>query len=441
MTGEYLNDQVLAIKGNQRGDEGKGRFVDAFAAKYDIVGRYNGGPNAGHTVILPDGTEFDLHGIPSGVTHPNTMNVIGAGTLVDAQKLPGELDKLADKGIELTPDNLMISSAARLILPQHVVVDTLRENGERRQGSTKSGIAPCAADKALREGIAVSAINNDPGAIYERIIDELSTLRHEIVEERLPWQDEESVAYEYVTQALRLGEFVTDISLYLCRRLQAGDRLLAEGAQGFLLDIDHGMAPDTTSSSTTANGAPGGFGIPARYMQYVIGVSKAVQSHVGGGHFVTEVKQEEDPELYRQLHGDKSAVDAEVGTTTGRERRLGYLDLPGIRRAQMIDGDREHVITKLDWVPRYGDKLKVCSAYVRKGKMIDVAPDESYKLQQCTPLYEELENWTEDISEVRRFEDLPGAAKDYIEFIQQETDVPLTALGVGPRRDQVIPLK
>lgn len=426
---------VTVVQGLQRGDEGKGRFVDMLASEHEIVARYNGGPNAGHTVILPDDTEFDLHGIPSGIAHPHIMNVIGNGALVDASKLPGEIDKAAAKGVRLTPDNLMISSSAHLILPHLVSIDEIRECGSGSQGTTKSGIAPTAAAKFMREGVRAELINNDPQALFEAIERGLLKQRHERVEARLPNIDEEAVAYEYVEAAQRLGEFVTNTSLFLRRQLKEGANVLAEGAQAFLLDIDHGMYPHVTSSSPTAIGVPSGLGIPPKNFDRIIGVAKAVQSHVGGGHFVTEIT---DPQLLNRLHGDMSSVDAEKGTTTGRIRRLGHLDLPAIRAAQGVNGDTEMALTKLDWVSRYGKYIKVCVAYERKGKMLEEAPDAEYKIEESTPQYEKLPNWRRDIQDVRRFKDLPPNAKSYVRFIEEMTGVRISMIGVGPKRDQVI---
>lgn len=426
---------ITAIVGEQRGDEGKGRFVDMLAEEHDIVARFNGGANAGHTVVLPDGRDLALHQLPAGIAHPHTMNVIGNGTVVDPIKLNEELQTASDKGIEIDENRLMISSAAHLILPHHISQDELREAGSAQQGTTKSGIAPVYADKAMRSGLRVEVINNDIDQLATVVangIEDTNKLRAAAGLEKI---DTETMTVKYITNALEIGKFATDTTLYLNRKLHEGAEMLAEGAQAFLLDIDHGMYDAVTSSSTTVGGVLTGLGVPYKYIDRVIGVSKAVQSHVGGGPFTTEIT---DETLLSDLHGRLDQVDSETGTTTGRKRRLGHLDLAAIKRAQMINGTTEMVLTKLDWVPRYGETVLICTGYRRKGKYLEVSPDAAYKIKQSDPIYEELPTWEEDVSQVQQFEDLPQTAQEYIEFIEETTDLPVTMIGVGPRRDQVI---
>lgn len=433
---------VNVVVGLQRGDEGKGRFVDMLAEEHDIVARFNGGNNAGHTVVLPDERVLKLHMVPSGIAHPHTVNVIGNGALVNPIKLVEEIKDIESNGIAVHKGNLKLSSAAHLILPHHIFGDELREAGDGRQGSTKSGIAQVAAQKALRTGVRVEAIKHDPSGLYSLICEGLlvqKQLRKEagLAEIEL---DEKAIAEEYVENAKRLGRFVTDTTFYLNQALrgQKPARVLAEGAQAFLLDNDQGMYPFTTSSPTTTGGVSVGLGIPPAFIDRVTGVAKAIQSHVGDGPFVTEI---DDPDLLAQLHGDMTTVDAERGTTTGRTRRLGHLDLTQIRRAQMVNGTEDSqtmALTKLDWVPRYGADVSVCVAYERKGKTLKIAPDAAYKLDESKPLYETLPTWAEDIQDVREFTDLPANAQSYIEFVEDQTGVPISMIGVGPKRDQVI---
>lgn len=431
---------VNVVVGLQRGDEGKGRFVDMLAEEHDIVARFNGGNNAGHTVVLPDGRDIALHQVPSGIAHEHVVNVIGNGALVNPEKLAEEISSIEDKGIEVGEVNLKISSAAHLILPQHIYEDRIREAGENRQGSTCSGIAPVASYKAMRSGARLEMINNDPEGLYDLISEGLKAQRHERELYDMEKINESEVAKEYVNTAKKIGSYITDTVFFLNKELRKDEpaEILAEGAQAFLLDIDQGMYPYTTSSSTTSGGAAIGLGIAPSFIKDVVGIAKAVQSHVGGGPFVTEIH---DKEVLEQLHGDMSKIDAEKGTTTGRLRRLGYLDLPQIRRAQMVNAEKENqemALSKLDWLPRFGSVVKVCVAYERKGKTYEIAPDSAYKLEQCQPIYEELPTWKEDIQQVRKFSNLPDNAQDYVEFIEEQTEIPINMIGVGPQRDQVI---
>jgi len=249
--------------------------------------------------------------------------------------------------------------------------------------------------------------------------------------------DEQKITDEYIEGAKKLAGFVTDTVVYLNQELtkEKPARVLAEGAQAFLLDIDHGMYPYTTSTSTTAGGVPSGLGIAPSKIGKVIGVAKAVQSHVGGGPYITEVTDEAE---LAKLHGDMTTVDAEYGTTTGRKRRLGYLDLPQIRRANMINGTNEVILSKVDWVPRYGDQIKICVAYEKDGKTLQIAPDSALAIEAATPIYESLPSWTEDIQGIRKFSDLPKNAQTYVEFIEEKLGVPISIIGLGPDPDQII---
>lgn len=429
---------VDVLVGVQRGDEGKGRFVDYLAPDYDVVARFNGGNNAGHTVVLEDGRVLKLHLVPSGITHDGIVNVIGNGTLVNPVKLVEEIADIESKDIEVNLENLKLSSGSHLILPHHIFEDEIREaSPDRSQGSTKTGIAPVAAFKAMRYGARTEEIRNNPDGLFTVIYDALCAQKPLRDAAGLEPIDDREVAKEYVESAMKIGKYVTDTVYYLNQRLneETPARVLAEGAQAFLLDIDHGMYPFTTSTSTVSGGASTGLGIPPQKINKVIGVAKAVQSHVGGGPFVTEVL---DKDLNNQLHGDKTTVDAEYGTTTGRERRLGYLDLPQIRRANMINGTTELIISKLDWVPRFGEQVLICVDYDRKGKTLEISPDSARKLDQSTPNYEALPTWTENIQAIRSFDALPPEAQKYIEFIEKQTQVPVTMIGVGPNPDQII---
>ncbi|HEY1085756.1 MAG TPA: adenylosuccinate synthetase [Candidatus Saccharimonadales bacterium] len=401
-----ITGKVTVVIGLQRGDEGKGRVVDELAETHDIVARFNGGPNAGHTVVLPDGTELDLHLIPSGVAHPGTMNVIGNGCYLDPIKLLGEFEHMEEKGVIISPDILKISDSVHLILPQHIQEDTEREAGAGAQGSTKSGIAQVARDKYYRTGI---------------------TLGHALEDS----ETKASLPVDYQRAIDTLAPYVDDTVLYLNNALRAGKNILAEGAQGFLLDVDHGMYPFVTSSSTATGGAVTGLGIPPQVIGDVFGIVKATQSHVGGGVFVTEIT---DEELLARLRGKQGAVDAEFGTTTGRARRMGHLDLPQLRRAIDVCGVTQLVLTKVDCVPRYGDTITICERY----ESSEIAPASQFALEQQKPVYTQLGSWSEDISSITDFSALPKNAQDYITYVETRLATPITRIGVGPGRQQVI---
>jgi adenylosuccinate synthase len=427
--------KIIGVFGQQRGDEGKGRVVDMLAEECDIVARFNGGSNAGHTVVLPDGRELALHIVPSGIAHPKAVNVIGNGTIVDPVRFADELRDIEKLGIQVTPENLKVSASAHLVLPHYKQLEEIRELGRGAQGSTKAGIADTYAAKAQRAGVRAERLLGSHDSLLRVVREGLESVGTARKEHGLASVDIENEVKSYALALQKLQPFVTDTSVYVNEQLAGGATLLAEGAQAFLLDIDHGMYPYVTSSSTTAGGVAPGLGIAPTTLERSIGIVKAVQSHVGGGPFVTEIH---DEKLLSVLHGDMSTIDAEKGTTTGRVRRLGYLDITGIRRANMVNGTTELAITKLDWVPRYGKTIKVCTSYTYRGETLTMAPDSAWALEKCEPVYEELSAWDEDITEVRSFADLPQAAQDYITALETWTGLPVTYIGVGPRRDQVI---
>lgn len=448
MNREPQESYVEVVVGLQRGDEGKGRFVDMLAAYYDIVARFNGGDNAGHTVMLPDGRVLKLHMIPSGIAYEHAVNIVGRGCFVNPLNLLREIGDVESQGIAVNEANFKIDGGAQLILPQHIYDDVIREAGAKSQGSTKSGIAQVASYKALRSGIRADMINNDTDLLFWDIVNGLNSQQEAREEAGLDAINAEAVAENYIDKSKKIGSFITDTTYYVNKRWKEGANILAEGAQAFWLDVDHGMAPFTTSSTTTSGGVAPGLGLPPYAVNKVTGVIKATQSHVGGGPFVTEITNEEEPELLSRLHGDQTTVDAEFGTTTGRQRRLGHLDLPQVRRANMVNGTHEMALTKLDWLPRYGETILVCTKYERtklnedsgelETKIYDIAPDSARKLEQCRPVYEELPTWEEDIQHITNFADLPKEGKDYISFVEDQTGVPITMIGVGPGRDQVI---
>lgn len=426
---------LSGVFGEQRGDEGKGRIVDMLAAEHDIVARFNGGSNAGHTVVLPDGTELALHIVPSGIAQPGAVNIIGNGTVVDPVRFAAEIAGIEAAGITVTPDKLKVSASAHLVLPHYHYLDELRELGRGAQGTTKAGIADTYAAKARRDGVRAERILGDHASLLDIVRAGLKPIPMLRQKNGLEPNDIAADITTFTEAIDLLKPFITDTAVYLNKAMKEGANVLTEGAQAFLLDIDHGMYPFVTSSTTTSGGVATGLGIPPQTFDRIIGVVKAVQSHVGGGPFVTEIH---DETVLAQLHGDLSTVDAEKGTTTGRIRRLGYLDVAGIRRAHMINGTTEMALNKLDWVPRYGKTIKVCTGYNYRGETLEMAPDSAWALEKCTPVYSELPSWDEDISGIREFDKLPAQAQQYVLTIEKWTGTPITYIGVGPRRDQII---
>ncbi len=425
------------IVGLQRGDEGKGRFVDLLAGDYTVIARGNGGANAGHTVIPKSADEpLALHQIPSGVAYPDKLNIIGNGIYLDPVRLLKEMAAVRSVGLKLSPKNLLISNAAHLVLPHHIILDNLREAGNQAQGSTKSGIAYVAADKYLREGVRAETILEPASLLVGRVSDGLHR-----VNELLPTDQQRSKseiakeASDWFQAATQLQAYIADTVEVINERLQAGERVLAEGAQAFWLDINHGMYPAVTSSSTTVAGLLDGLGVSAKHLGKVVGVTKAVKSHVGGGPLVTEVT---DTKLADTIRGPLGKTDSEYGVTTKRPRRIGYPDLVELRNAIMVNGVDELAISKLDHVARYGPFVPIATSYTYEGKQRHTAPSSALALAKCQPNYQELPTWDKELSEVRDYTELPPEAVAFVELFETELGVPATRLGVGPHRDQVI---
>lgn len=424
------------IVGLQRGDEGKGRFVDLVAGKYDIVARANGGANAGHTVIPDESSEpLALHQIPSGVAYPDKLNIIGTGVYLDPQKLLVEMDSIRQAGLNVSTENLLISDAAHLVLPHHIWLDTLRESGSEAQGSTKSGIAYVAADKYLREGLRVEAAFH-PKLLFRRAFDGLSAVNASLPSKEQKSKAElETEAKAWVEATRALTNYVGDSNELINQRLQAGKKVLAEGAQAYWLDINHGMYPAVTSSSTTVSGLLDGLGVSSKFLGTVTGVTKAVKSHVGGGPLVTEIT---DEDLALKVRGPLGKSDSEYGVTTKRPRRIGFPDLVELRNAVRVNGVDEIAISKLDHVPRYGKTVPIATSYTFEGEQRTTAPSSAFALAECTPNYQELPTWKQELSSVRDYAELPPEATSFIELFETELGVPVSKIGVGPERSQVI---
>ena len=416
------------VLGAQWGDEGKGRVTDVFAESADFVVRYQGGNNAGHTLIIGE-ERFALSLIPSGVMYPGCTPVIGSGCVIDPKVLLAEVDMLADRGVDAR--RLRISGNAHLIMPYHRKLDAVMERhlGKHNIGTTKKGIGPAYTDKYSRRGIRVQDLY-DPKIFRDKVDSALEDTNRVLarVYNQLA-MDPAKIADEYLGYAERLLPYVTDTSLELWEALRDGKQVLFEGAQGTLLDIDHGTYPFVTSSNPTAGGAPVGSGIGPKAIDRIVGVAKAYISRVGTGPFPTELDDETGNTMVE--------LGGEYGTVTGRRRRCGWLDLVALRYAVRINSLTEIFITKLDILSAF-DTIRVATAYMSLGERYDEFPRQQRVLYNCTPVYDELQGWTTDITGCRRETDLPKAARAYIEYIEAHAGVPVSFVSVGPERQQML---
>ncbi len=419
---------VKIVLGAQWGDEGKGRVTDSFAEHADYVVRYQGGNNAGHTIVVED-QRFALSLIPSGVMYPACTPVIGSGCVVDPTVLLGEINMLSSRGVD--PSKLRLSSNAHLVMPYHRKLDAVQERflGRNQIGTTKKGIGPAYTDKFARRGVRVQDLF-DPKIFADKVEAALNDTNRILTRGYNQMAvDPERVIDEYLALAPRLLPFVDDTALLLWNAVHNGKEVLFEGAQGTLLDVDHGTYPFVTSSNPTAGGALIGSGIGPKDIDRVIGVAKAYISRVGTGPFPTEL-HDETGETMIELGG-------EYGTVTGRRRRCGWLDLVALRYASRINSLTDLFITKIDILSAF-DTLKVAVGYTSLGEEYDEFPRQQRVLYECVPVYEELPGWKTDITGCRSWGDLPIEARNYIEFIEESTGVPVGWISVGPERSQLI---
>ncbi len=425
------------IVGAQWGDEGKGHITDLLAEKAAVVARYSGGDNAGHTITV--GSEiFKLHLIPSGIIHGNAVCLIGNGVVVNPATALREMDALAARGVDVGPARLKISRHAHLITPAHIALDKAREQqrGSGAIGTTLRGIGPAYTDKAGRIGLRAGQMA-DPAAFGEAIREHITRHNQTLTQiYGMEPLDATAVAAEYAIFARRLAPHLVDGGLLVDRALLAGQHVLAEGAQGSLLDIDHGTYPFVTSSSPTAGGACTGLGVGPKTVGRVVGVAKAFTSRVGSGPFPTELSG--DAAL--RLRGTGEKPWDEYGTTTGRPRRVGWLDLVVLHHARRINSLTDFVISKLDILSGLPE-IPVCVAYELDGERITHFPPEIETLARCAPVYEVLPGWEDDIMNVHRLVDLPANARRYVDFIAAQTGVPVSYISVGPGRGQFIAVK
>jgi adenylosuccinate synthase len=416
----------VVVVGTQWGDEGKGKITDFLSENAEVIARYQGGDNAGHTIVI-DGTKYKLHLIPSGIFYPEKISVIGNGVVVNPKSLVKELAYLHDSGI--TTDNLRISDRAHVILPYHIKLDQLQEDakGDNKIGTTIKGIGPAYMDKAARVGIRIADLL-DKEIFAERLKINLEQKNREFTKMyEVDPVDFQEIFDEYYEYGQQIKKYVTDTSVILNDALDAGKRVLFEGAQGVMLDIDQGTYPYVTSSNPVAGGVTIGSGVGPSKISKVVGVCKAYTSRVGDGPFPTELNDE----VGRQIR----EVGHEYGTTTGRPRRVGWFDSVVMRHSRRVSGLTNLSLNSIDVLTGL-DEVKICVAYDLDGERIDYYPASLETLQRCTPIYETLPGWSEDITGVRHLDELPETAKNYVRRVSELVGVKISTFSVGPGRDQ-----
>jgi adenylosuccinate synthase len=418
---------VQIIVGAQWGDEGKGKIVDMLSDGADIVARYQGGANAGHTVCIGD-KQYVLHLIPSGMFHENITCVIGNGVVIDPVALMGEIGQLQKAGVSIR-GRLLVSHNAHLIMPYHKLLDTIRERTSEKIGTTGRGIGPAYIDKAMRTGIRiVDLLDRDELArkLTVNIGEKNQILTKIYGESKL---DIDSIIAEYQDFDKKIDEYITDTSAYLNGALTQGKRIIAEGAQGALLDIDHGTYPYVTSSNPTSGGACTGLGIPPTAINDIVGVVKAYSTRVGNGPFPTELTDATGERLRSLGH--------EFGATTGRPRRCGWFDAVALKYSAVVNGITRIAVTKLDVLDEF-DEINVCVAYEVSGKRLRTFPTDAKTLEKVHPVYETLPGWRSNIGAATKPGDLPAKARAYVETLGRITGTKVWLVSVGPRRDQTI---
>jgi adenylosuccinate synthase len=421
----------VALVGIQWGDEGKGKVTDLLAEHTDYVVRYQGGNNAGHTIVV-EGERYALHLIPTGVLYPHCTPVIGPGVVVNPQVLLEEMDALNERGVDTS--RLRLSGNAHLVMPYHLELDRLAERrlGKNRLGTTKRGIGPAYADKASRIGLRVQDLL-DPKIFSAKlavVLKEKNVLLARVYG-RLPLEQQD-IEREYLAYADRLGPYISDTSTMLQNALDEGKNVLFEGAQATMLDLDHGTYPFVTSSNPIAGGATVGGGVGPRDITRVIGISKAYCTRVGSGPFPSEADPIDAEVLVEEGH--------EYGTTTGRKRRCGWFDAVAARYAARLNTLTELVVTKLDVLSAF-DTIKICVAYDYEGERYNTFPPHQTIFNKCLPVYEELPGWRTDLRAVRSVDELPATARDYLARLEELVATPISWASVGADRDEMVPLE
>ena len=417
----------LVVIGSQWGDEGKGKITDYFACRADMVVRYQGGNNAGHTVAF-DGNKYSLQSIPSGVFNPKTVNVMGNGMVVNPESVVAELQKLHDRGI--TDYQLYISDRAAMVMPWHADLDGAYEaqKGGSKIGTTKKGIGPTYSDKYARIGLRIGDLL-EPEYFAKRLKAALEVKNQELRMLGLKEYDFQEVYDRYMELAKQIGPMITDTSALINEAIRSDKKILFEGAQGMMLCCDHGTYPFVTSSSPSASGVPVGAGVAPKWIDNVLGVAKAYCTRVGEGPFPTELFDERAHEIRERGH--------EYGTVTGRPRRVGWFDAVVARYTGMLAGIDNWALMLFDVLSGL-DKVMICTGYECDGEVLQAPPSTINKLARCKPILIEMEGWKEDISGVKSFDELPEAAKAYVRKIEELTGIPVGIISVGPDRTQTI---
>ncbi len=429
--------KVDVLLGLQWGDEGKGKVVDVLTPHYNIVARFQGGPNAGHTIEF-NNKKFILHTIPSGIFYPGTLNIIGNGVIIDPYIFIRELENLRNNGITIT-DNLLISKKSHLILPTHRLLDAVYETskGSAKIGSTLKGIGPTYTDKTARLGLRVGNIErSDFFSLYKDLKEKhrmiIASYNFDFSDKTIEGLTFEEYEENWFASVEKMKPILKiDSEYFINQKLKDNNSLLAEGAQGTMLDIDFGTYPFVTSSNTVTAGVCTGLGIAPQKVGEVFGIFKAYCTRVGSGLFPTEQENEEGLKLRE--------VGKEFGSTTGRPRRCGWLDLAALKYAVMLNGVTKLIMTKAD-VLNHFETIKVGTKYNFKGNLIDYVPFES-SYETLDPVYEEIKGWNSDLSEIKNANEIPEKLKDYILFIEKEVNVPIVMVSVGPDRKQIIQLQ
>jgi adenylosuccinate synthase len=423
---------TVVIVGTQWGDEGKGKIVDFLTEKAEVVARYQGGHNAGHTVVI-NNEKYILHLIPSGILHKGKKCVIGNGVVIAPDALISEIDGLKERGID-TDGNLLISKNAHVIMPYHTAIEKENENrkGNKKIGTTGRGIGPSYTDKVARHGIRMMDLLT-PDVFREKLSANLTTINFllENFYKAAPLKAD-AIYDEYMKYAERLSKYIADTDVIINNKIDSGENVLFEGAQGTLLDIDHGTYPFVTSSNTIAGGACTGLGVGPTKINRVLGIAKAYTTRVGEGPFPTELKDELG-ESIRQKGG-------EFGATTGRPRRCGWLDMVILKYAIRVNGLTGIALTKMDILDGM-DKLKICVGYKHNGRLYEEFPKETEVLENCEPVYEEVEGWKESTLGIKGFDKLPANAKKYIKKIEEMLKTEVQIISTGQKRDEIIVLK